>query len=102
MKQDPTLDLTNRLALSIDEAAAALGVSEATIRSMLPRLPHVHLGRRVVLPVDALRDWLCEVARTEQRRMDRSANEILRQLNRGPEGRRRSASGNRKSPLSKT
>gem|GEM_PF-5217205 len=38
------LRLPGRLALSLAEAARALGVSERHVREILPELPHVHLG----------------------------------------------------------
>lgn len=50
--------LADRLALRPREAAAALGLSERTFRSLLPRLPHVRLGGAVLVPLDALRKWL--------------------------------------------
>jgi len=43
--------IDGRLALSLAEAARALGVSERHVREILPELPHIHLGRRVVIPV---------------------------------------------------
>lgn len=45
-----------RLVLSIPEAAAALGVSDDLIYELTHRgeLPHLRLGRRVVIPVRAI------------------------------------------------
>ena len=77
---EPAFTLANRLALSVEEAAQALGVSEAHLRALLPELPHVHLGRRVVIPVDSLRAWLRERAETEGRRVDRAVDEILSEI----------------------
>ena len=56
--KSPTTDPDGRLALSLSEAAKALGASERHLRSMPPELPPVHLGTRVVVPIDALREWL--------------------------------------------
>jgi hypothetical protein len=50
------LALADRLALSPAEAARALGVSERHLRSILGELPHTHLGNRIVIPVDSLRE----------------------------------------------
>jgi excisionase family DNA binding protein len=52
--------VSDRLALSVAEAANELGCSERTVRSMVSRneIPHVRLGRRVVLPTHLLRQWL--------------------------------------------
>lgn len=72
--------IEGRLALSLAEAARALGVSERHVREILPDLPHVHLGRRVVIPVDALREWLRERARRERSRADLAVDEIVAAL----------------------
>ena len=66
-----------RLALRPNEAARALGVSERTLRQMLPELPHVRLGRRVVIPVDLLREWLNSRSREEKAGARKTAEEIL-------------------------
>jgi hypothetical protein len=60
------LALSERLALRPREAAAALGLSERALRSLLPRLPHFREGSAVLIPVDALRLWLAERARAER------------------------------------
>lgn len=53
-----------RLGVSIREAAKSVGVSEKHFRqALLPQIPHVRLGRRVIIPVDALRQFLAEHAR---------------------------------------
>ncbi|MCP5057490.1 MAG: helix-turn-helix domain-containing protein [bacterium] len=74
------VDLGARLALSLPEAARALGVSERHLRSVLPELPHVHLGARVLVPVDALREWLESKAVGERAASERLAQEIVREL----------------------
>ena len=45
----PEFDLANRLALRPKEAADVLGVSERTLRQMLPELPVVRRGGVVPL-----------------------------------------------------
>jgi hypothetical protein len=60
------LALSERLALRPREAAAALGLSERALRSLLPRLPHFREGAAVLIPVDGLRRWLEERARAER------------------------------------
>lgn len=51
--------MTGRLALSPDEAAAALGVSRDTLeRHVLPELRVVRRGRRVLIAVTELQRWL--------------------------------------------
>ena len=70
----------DRLALSVGETAQVLGVSENHVRALLPELPHVHLGRRVVIPVDSLRAWLRERAACEGRKVDRAVDEILSEI----------------------
>ena len=49
-----------KLALTIPEAAIALGISNGMVRKLARTgaLPTVHLGRSVRVPVDALRVWM--------------------------------------------
>lgn len=47
-----------RVALSLDEAAASLGISRDSLeRHVLPELRVVHVGRRVVVPLRELERW---------------------------------------------
>ena len=69
-------DLRSRLALTALEVARALGVSERHVRSM-PELPRVHVGNRVLFPVDALRAWLNRRVEEECRATDRVVRELL-------------------------
>jgi hypothetical protein len=49
----------NRLALSKIEAADALGVSvDAFEQHVMPSLRTVKVGRRIVIPVQAIEQWL--------------------------------------------
>ncbi len=52
------------LALRTDAAAKSLGISPRKLWELTNRgeIPHVRIGRAVVYPVDALRDWLAEQA----------------------------------------
>ena len=75
------LDLAGRLALRPEEAARALGVSESSLRRMLPGLPHIRQGGVVLLPVDLLREWLRERAQAGRSRVDAAVDEILGSLN---------------------
>ncbi|MCC6673475.1 MAG: helix-turn-helix domain-containing protein [Planctomycetes bacterium] len=56
----PTAPRTEALALTLREAAAALGLSPRTIWSLANRraLPVVRVGRRLLFPRDALLRWL--------------------------------------------
>ncbi len=49
-----------RLALSVDEAATALGLSSRTVRKLIyaGELPACRLGRRIVLSIDSLKAYL--------------------------------------------
>ena len=69
--------LDERLALRPAEAARALGIGERTLRQLLPTLPHVRAGGTVLLPVEGLRRWLDEQAKSEKARADVVAHEIL-------------------------
>lgn len=72
-----SLDLPGRLALRPKEAAAALGLSERTLRAILPAIPHVRLAGAILIPVEELRQWLAERAATQATRAERTAAEIL-------------------------
>ena len=75
--------LSARVSLGVREAAAALGVSEGLVRKCLPELPHVHLGERVLIPVDELKRWLQERSRAEQQSSRDAVREILDEIRRG-------------------
>ena len=53
-----------RLALRPRDAAAALGISERALWSLMKagEIPHVRAGRSVLYPVDSLRKWLADRA----------------------------------------
>ena len=70
-------DLGNRLALRPKEAAEALGISERTLREMLPELPVIRRGGVVLLPVEPLRGWLREQVEAEGRRVEAIASEVV-------------------------
>ena len=72
--------LSGRLALTIPEAAAAVGISERHLRALLPEIPHVRLGNRVVIPVEPFRDWLRERAQSEANAVDRTVEDVLADL----------------------
>ena len=76
----PLIDLATRLALRPKEAAAALGISERKLRDILPELPTVRAGGVVLVPVDALRDWLRESAHAESGSVDAMVEEVLADL----------------------
>ena len=73
----PRVLLADRLALRPSEVAEALGVSERTIRQVLPELPHFRLGSAVVVPIEPLRDWLRARAKIEGNRVDTAVKEIM-------------------------
>ena len=58
------LPMTERLALSVEEAAALLGISRDLAYDLVTRgeLPSVRLGRRLVVPRRALEDRLDHLA----------------------------------------
>ena len=67
----------DRLGLSVAEAARAIGVSERHLRQSLPEIPHLHVGRRVVIPIDSFREWLSQRAQGESRRVERAVRDVL-------------------------
>lgn len=54
--------LSNRLALRPKEAAAVLGISDRTLRNLLPEIPHFRRGGVVLIPKVALETWLAQQA----------------------------------------
>ncbi len=79
----PDVQLADRLALTVPEAAAVIGVSERHLRSLLPEIPHCRVGSRVVVPVDSLRRWLRDRAQAEQQGAESMAREIVESLESG-------------------
>ncbi len=73
----PEVDLRNRLALSIAEAAQVMGLSENAFRNVLPGIERVYVGRRVLIPVRALEAWLDEEGHRDDKRDDELVNEML-------------------------
>ena len=80
MNRTGPADLASRVALSVAEAAVALGVSEAHLRNHLHDVPHFHLGGRVLFPVAGLHDWAKRQAEREEAQAKRDAVEIMRAL----------------------
>ncbi|MGH9063524.1 MAG: helix-turn-helix domain-containing protein [Acidimicrobiales bacterium] len=54
--------------LSVEEAGRLLGISRALAYQLVARhrLPHLRLGRRIVVPVAALRALLDDAARRDE------------------------------------
>jgi excisionase family DNA binding protein len=75
-----TADLADRLALRPREAAAALGIAERTLRTLLPQIPHVRMGNLVLVPVDSLRKWLGDQTSRESDRSDAVVKKLLDSL----------------------
>ena len=69
-----------RLALTVAEAATAVGVSERHMRALLPEIPHLRLGNRVVIPIEPFRNWLRERALSEAKTVDRAVEDVLADL----------------------
>lgn len=75
--QEQHPQLSERLALRPREAAAALGVSERTLRQLLPELPTVRRGNIVLVPVAGLREWLRAESEAEKDPVEKAVTEIL-------------------------
>ncbi len=74
-------DLTQRVGLRIEEAAAALGLSERTFRDhILPACPKFYVGRAVVIPVRAFERFVEELANEEQKQTQQTAAGLLANL----------------------
>jgi hypothetical protein len=72
--------LSERLALSVPEAARAIAVSERLMRNLLPEIPHCRLGNRVVIPVSLLVEWLRKQAQEEKNVVGKAVNDILEKI----------------------
>ena len=72
--------LSARLALTIPEAAAAVGVSVRHLRTLLPEIPHCRLGDRIVIPVSMLDEWLRKQAGKEQTVVGKAVDAILEEI----------------------
>jgi hypothetical protein len=76
----PPLDLATRVALTLPEAAAALGISERHLRNHLHAIPHFHLGNKPLIPVDSLREWARREVEVQDGRAEREADALMRSL----------------------
>ena len=79
-EESSAFSLADRLALRPAEVAEVLGVSERTVRQILPELPTVRVGSSVLIPTKMLERWLQERAEIEERRVEKAVNEVLREL----------------------
>jgi len=80
-RYETTFQLSERMALSIAEAAAAVGVSERLMRTLMPEIPHCRIGNRVVIPVPLLAEWLRKQAQKDEDVVGKAVNEILEEIN---------------------
>ena len=55
-------------------------MSERHLRSHLHEVPHVYIGGRVVIPVDAARDWLKRQAAQQTDDVDKVVDEVLQDV----------------------
>lgn len=83
--EESPLRLSERLALRTHEVAAVLGVSERTVRGMLPELPHTYFGRCLVFPTNLLREWLDDRVRTQAGQIENVSKEILKAIEATPD-----------------
>ena len=77
-KQTP--EQPERLGLRPIEVAKALGVSERTVRQILPGIPHLRIGTAIVVPIESLKKWLIDEAKVEEGHIDAAVEEILEGL----------------------
>jgi len=74
-----------RLAFSVREAAAALGVSSRTLHDFVKTgsLPHFRLGARVLIPADALRNFIEQRTQSEKQTQTRDHSTMTEDINTG-------------------
>ena len=58
----------DRMSYSILEVAKTLGVSSRTVHTLVKRgdLPHFRVGQRVLIPADALREFIAQRTKSEK------------------------------------
>ncbi len=74
--------LSERAALTIPEAASSLGVSERHLRTILPDIPHFHLGGRVLIPQGQLVEWMRSEVDRERNHTDEIARKVVEAVTR--------------------
>ena len=75
---DAPLCLRDRIALSIEEAAKTIGLSERAFREhLLPQCPKIYAGRSVVIPRRLFEKFLEELALDDRRQTESTAADLL-------------------------
>ncbi len=74
--------LSERAALTIPEAARSLGISERHLRTVLPEIPHFHLGGRVLIPQGQLVEWMRSEVDRERNHTDEIARKVVEAVTR--------------------
>lgn len=78
---DEPLRLCDRVALCIDEAARAIGLSEGAFREhLLPRCPKFRAGRSVRIPLTAFKRFLEDLAAHEGESVGDSVDDLFSRL----------------------
>jgi len=70
--------MPERLAVSVPEAARMLGISQAALYNHVRAglIPHVRIGRRIVIPLKALEAWMEKQAQTGWASYDDPKNKL--------------------------
>ncbi len=77
-KREQRLDLADRVALRIEEAASSIGLSERAFREhILPRCPKVYAGRAVVIPTRPFVAFIEAIAAEEGQETQETAASLL-------------------------
>ena len=75
--------LADRVGLRIEEAAAALGLSERAFRDhILPGCPKIYAGRSVVIPKKLFERHVERLAQEEEQETQETATELLARVER--------------------
>lgn len=63
--KSPDIEVIPKIALSVQETALAIGVSDRTVHSLIKsgELPTMRIGTRQLVPTDVLREWCRERTR---------------------------------------
>ena len=60
MTKNTSRNKHEKLAFNLSEAAQIIGVSKPTMHRLLPEIHHRRVGRRVLIPLTSLEQWLEE------------------------------------------
>ena len=77
---DGPMKLDERLALTVAEAAATIGVSKRHLQNWLAEIPHMYLGDRLLIPVKPFEAWIRDQVDSHRITSKQIANDMLKAI----------------------